>query len=499
MDWLWVIFAAISLILLFFLIIQLSAARTNSKEYEKAIEEILRGNLTYKPRLKGSVADGFGRMSKMLLLWVKSMVSSSVIVVDQLDKITDSCQESQSMAYDIGSSIKDFNQKAYDAFEKLKEAAELSQQMCAGEQELAALSEETINGIKRTEQSIKDGQSNVERAVSNLEEMSLSMDKLINDVSSLSTFTSKVQEMAEVINGLSGNINLLALNASIEAARAGESGRGFAVVATEVGKLADASSLHSKNIKQQMDDIRIRMDSVMKSISDLADLSKDSKHSAGSIKDYFENINKFMNNTVDVVHGFSKRIHEQAQGTEQIAAINDNVSSFFSQFVNKADVISGEVESQCTLEANNMKNCKDMSSMISGFLSFTQKFEDIIAEKMIEHCNKVADLLAAGKCDNAKLTEYAKSSGISEFYITDQDGVTVLSNNPAGIGFRFPEDKNTQAYEFRKILKDKTLKVCQNFMMRDIDNKYYKFVATSRKDIPGIVQAGIDVEDITKL
>ncbi len=499
MDWLLILFILITLLLSICCLLQFRIIRANKKEYNKAIGEITSGNLTYRIKLKGEIPESFGKMSKMLLLWIKSILGSSLMVVDHLEKITDSCEDSQATAHDIGAQIKEFNEKAYDAFDKLKEASELSQQMCAGEQELAALSEQTIDGIKKTEKSIKDGKTNVERAVANLEEMSGAMEKLIKDISNLSSFTSKVQEMAEVINNLSGNINLLALNASIEAARAGESGRGFAVVASEVGKLADASSIHSKNIKQQMDDIKLRMDSIMESISHLAGMSRDSRNSADSIKVYFESINKFIHSTVDVVQGFSNRIGEQAQGTEQIAAINENVSKFFSNFVRAVDKIALDVDRQCDLEAKNIGSCKDMEKMLGEFLSFTQSFEHIIGDRMLEHCGKVAQLIAAGECDNNKLMQYAKTSGISEFYITDEDGVTVLSNNLAGLGFRFPEDKDTQAYEFRKILKDRSAKVSQNFMKRDIDNKYYKFVAISRTDKAGIVQAGIDLEEIINL
>ena len=118
-----------------------------------------------------------------------------------------------------------------------------------------------------------------------------------------------INEAIEVIDQIAFQTNILSLNAAVEAATAGEAGKGFAVVAQEVRNLANRSAEAAKEIKDLVENATSK--------------TNDGKKISDEMKVGYNNLNKLISETIDIIQDVSIASSEQLKGIEQI---NDAVS-----------------------------------------------------------------------------------------------------------------------------------------------------------------------------
>lgn len=186
------------------------------------------------------------------------------------------------------------------------------------------------------------------------------MGKVLNDaanvIMTLKSQSERVNDVIEVIRGVSEQTNLLALNAAIEAARAGETGRGFAVVADEVRKLAATTQ-----------DSTVEIQTIIEELQKQSNLANESMQKS---LDMLDKSSQLTNQANGALHGITQTI-------TSINAVNAQVATAAEQQSHVTQEINGNMANMSQLVNQNVLG-------ISQSATASEALSDL-AEKQKQH------------------------------------------------------------------------------------------------------------------
>ncbi|WP_448206852.1 methyl-accepting chemotaxis protein [Azospirillum sp. sgz302134] len=158
----------------------------------------------------------------------------------------------------------------------------------------------------------------------------------------LAAASERIGSVVTLIERISKETRLLALNASIEAARAGDAGKGFAVVANEVKTLADQTSNATGDIRTQIEAMQASINQTVTAIEavagrvtavtdDIASITESVAEQAVVTRDIADNADEMATSMQNVHESIEKVAQAAERSTKKASELWENATGLVRQ------------------------------------------------------------------------------------------------------------------------------------------------------------------------
>ena len=168
------------------------------------------------------------------------------------------------------------------------------------------------------------------------------------------------------------------------------------------------------------------------------------------------------------------------------------IMSYFSYQNYKSKVIN-QVNEQAIQKIEEIKTTIDERTESASIT------EDAINGYLISLTKVLAEHLSMIDEENfnKEIDELVNDLNVSEIHITDEEGVIKWSTVPDFIDFDFSSSEQTRP--FLNALNNKDFTLAQETQLRGTTNELFKYVGVSRVDENGVVQIGVQPENLQKI
>ena len=279
------------------------------------------GDLTVKATvtedMTGAIADSINFAVEQLRTLVTTINDTSV-------QVASSAQETQATAMHLAEAAEHQAQEINSATDRINEIAASINQVSRNSADSAEVAQRSV--LIAT-----NGAGVVRQTIAGMDSIRDQIQETSKRIKRLGESSQEIGSIVELINDISEQTNILALNAAIQAASAGEAGRGFAVVADEVQRLAERSSGATKRIESLVQTIQADTNEAVSSMEQTtsevvagARLAEDAGTALGEIE-------KVSSDLSGLIEGISVAAQEQSTAATDITQTMNTIQSITAQ------------------------------------------------------------------------------------------------------------------------------------------------------------------------
>jgi len=282
-----------------------------------------------------------------------------------LDNFTQVLERASKAAGDVSTSANEIlvasEQMASGATQQDQEITNTSsavEELTVSMKQVSNNAEASAEAARRALEAAEQGNRSVRDTLEGMQRIRASVQATAKRIKSLGDRSLEISEIINVINDITEQTNLLALNAAIEAARAGEAGRGFAVVADEVRRLAEHSRAATKDIAALIKAIQAETSEAVVVMEEGTKEVEVGARLADQAGKALEAISTVVRQSAELVQEISLASKQQVRGTEGVANAMQIISNITRQ--------TSEGARQTTTTVEHMVK---LSEQLNGVLS----------------------------------------------------------------------------------------------------------------------------------
>ncbi|MER2169994.1 MAG: HAMP domain-containing methyl-accepting chemotaxis protein [Psychrobacillus psychrodurans] len=321
----------------------------------------------------GTVNASFNNMTQSLTKMVNGVSESATTLKTGAMNLEDSFKETYESSENITASVNRMKVTLSGQETSIEEAATSMEDMSKQVQDIASNVSDVYKYAEEVTSYTENGKDLTDKVSRQMVAITGDVEESNRTIQNLVKLSDEIGSILTVINDISSNTNLLALNASIEAARAGEHGKGFAVVAQEVKKLSEQSAVSTENIRELVDRVRLSVretETVMNSIQKEVSTGKELTQETSEMFSKILNFNNDISAKLQSVSGSSEEI---SAGVEETTAMMVTLSSNAKEILDGYEGIATNIE-------NQQAALGTIGGMSEQLINTSEHLEDVISQ-----------------------------------------------------------------------------------------------------------------------